>query len=55
MVPLAAGGHPTDPDNLQALCVPCHVAKTRAERGGPAVAGRKEWAEFLAGENAKDS
>jgi 5-methylcytosine-specific restriction protein A len=32
-VPLAAGGT-TDPDNLQALCAPCHRRKTVREDGG---------------------
>ena len=30
-IPLEAGGHPTDPGNLQVLCTACHIAKTRAE------------------------
>lgn len=29
--PLFEGGHPTDPANLQSLCVPCHQAKSRDE------------------------
>lgn len=28
VVPLAAGGAPLDPNNLQSLCIPCHQAKT---------------------------
>ena len=31
--PLDDGGDPWALTNLQALCKPCHVAKTRAERG----------------------
>ena len=31
VVPLEAGGDPWDPANCQALCGPCHSAKTAAE------------------------
>ena len=29
--PIEHGGQPYDPANLQALCTPCHSAKTQAE------------------------
>ena len=29
--PLADGGHPWEPSNLQALCRGCHIRKTRGE------------------------
>lgn len=31
IVPIAEGGSPTEPENLQSLCKPCHSAKTRTE------------------------
>jgi 5-methylcytosine-specific restriction endonuclease McrA len=31
IIPLARGGHPTDPANGQGACVNCHKAKTQAE------------------------
>lgn len=36
ITPAARGGDPFDPDNLQAVCKPCHDSKTAAE----ALAGR---------------
>ena len=47
--PLADGGEVYDPANLQALCRPCHFAKTRAENAArrgtpPAVA---KWQKLL--------
>ncbi len=45
VITLDSGGAETDPANLQTLCVPCHVAKTRRERGeGP---DRTAWREYL--------
>ena len=35
VTPLAAGGGLWAPDNHQALCRPCHFAKTAAERSRP--------------------
>lgn len=32
IVPLRAGGARLEIENLQALCLPCHAAKTRSER-----------------------
>ena len=32
--PVSQGGDEFDPDNMQALCRPCHAAKTRLERIG---------------------
>ena len=43
IVPMEKGGHPTDPDGLQAICVPCHIDKTRGERGAAEIPGHAEW------------
>ena len=50
ITPLAAGGDPWDPENVQALCRGCHIRKTRAERPpgrifGPAA---QRWANLVA-------
>ena len=45
--PLHQGGAALDPTNLQALCGPCHVAKSTRERGGPPDPEREAWREFL--------
>lgn len=47
VVPLDTGGHPTDPANLQALCVGCHIEKSRRERGGELDPARQAWRDFL--------
>ena len=39
MVSLDKGGDAWDPDNLQALCRGCHVAKTAAENRRPLTPG----------------
>ena len=49
LVTLEGGGEAYDPANLQALCRPCHFAKTRAENAArrgtpPAVA---KWQRLL--------
>lgn len=42
VIPLAKGG--TDaPENLQAICIPCHRAKTLAEEPGAGAATIPEW------------
>ena len=33
IVPLEKGGAALDPDNCQAICTPCHIAKTLRENG----------------------
>lgn len=43
VIPLSEGGT-SDPDNLQALCRDCHLAKTRRENGG--ARGANEWEAF---------
>ena len=46
VVPLDQGG--TDhPDNLQALCVGCHYAKTAAENRVHHVDGQDDWSTFM--------
>ena len=40
IVPIADGGDPWDPENLQALCRRCHRAKTSAEASGRAARRR---------------
>ena len=32
--PVASGGHPFDPRNLQSVCAPCHSRKTAGQDGG---------------------
>ncbi|MYF31199.1 MAG: HNH endonuclease [Gammaproteobacteria bacterium] len=44
-VPLQAGGT-DDMSNLQALCLPCHFAKTRAENGHEPPDGG-EWERYM--------
>lgn len=34
ITPLDQGGAPYDPENLQALCIPCHNEKTAADKAG---------------------
>ena len=50
VVPLEWGGAPYDAGNCQALCRPCHFAKTAAEAAAkrPPDAGREAWAELVA-------
>ena len=40
------GGDPLDPDNLEVLCVHCHIRHHRADNMTP---GRKEWLDFVKG------
>lgn len=47
VVPLAAGGEPWALDNLQALCVGCHIAKTARENERPRSAERQRWDALL--------
>jgi len=44
--PLDKGGA-DDPDNMQALCVRCHIEKTRAERYGPVDPEVAAWAALM--------
>ena len=44
--PLEVGGAPYDPANGQALCIPCHIAKTRRENENPDP-GRDAWRELI--------
>ena len=48
VTPLDRGGAPFDLANGQALCVRCHVIKTRAEnrRGGPDP-DREKWRAYI--------
>lgn len=43
VVPLVAGGAVYDPDNLQALCRDCHIAKTAAENRRPTLPEVDAW------------
>ena len=45
--PLQRGGDPYALANLQTLCRPCHLAKTRRENERPDAA-RTAWREFVA-------
>ena len=48
--PLDRGGEPYQPDNLQALCRGCHIAKTRTENEnerGRVDPERARWRAFL--------
>jgi len=42
IVPIRAGGAMWDENNLQVLCTPCHIEKTRFEHG-KAAKGTREW------------
>ena len=46
VTPLHRGGDPYDQDNLQALCRPCHVAKTAGENAKPDPE-RDRWRELV--------
>ena len=46
--PVMKGGKSFDPANLQVLCVSCHVAKTRIDKGQLPDPERQAWAEYLA-------
>lgn len=48
VIPLDKGGAAWDPANLQALCRPCHFAKTRAERHPAPDPERELWRAYLA-------
>lgn len=47
VVPLAKGGAPYDPANLQTLCRGCHVAKTREDTGHGPDPARDAWRAFV--------
>lgn len=51
IVPLHHGGHST-PENLQALCVRCHIIKTKQENRKFQVEGQAEW-EFFASDKRR--
>ena len=46
--PVALGGDPWALANLQALCVRCHLGKTRGETGARLPAEVRAWRELLA-------
>ena len=48
VVPVMKGGAVSDPANLQVLCVSCHIAKTRIDKGQLPDPEREAWAEYLA-------
>ena len=46
--PLEKGGSALDPANCQTLCrTPCHIEKTRRDRGKPLSGERVKWREFI--------
>ena len=45
--PLFKGGAEYDESNLQTLCKPCHITKTRSEYGGAADPERVAWAALV--------
>ena len=47
VTPLDEGGDPWELTNLQALCKPCHVVKTRAERGESPLPEVEAWRALL--------
>jgi 5-methylcytosine-specific restriction endonuclease McrA len=47
ITPVADGGHPFDPANLQTLCTDCHKAKTAAENSERGTPSRGELSESL--------
>ena len=47
IVPLHKGGDPYDRENLQTLCVGCHVEKTRADTGHGPDPARDAWRELV--------
>ena len=46
--PVFQGGAAFDPENLQVLCVSCHVAKTRIDKGQLPDVEREAWVKYLA-------
>ena len=46
--PVLKGGAVSAPANLQALCVDCHIAKTRIDKGQLPDPEREAWAKHLA-------
>ena len=40
-------GGDNDPENLQALCIACHLGKTRAEAGGDPLPGVEAWGNLI--------
>ena len=48
IVPVSRGGKVHDERNLQSLCVPCHIAKTRIDKGQLPDPEREAWARYLA-------
>ena len=47
-IPLHLGGDPYELDNIQALCVSCHIAKTRLENRRKPTPSETKWAVFVA-------
>ena len=45
--PVSKGGKSFDPANCQTLCVSCHVAKTRIDKGELPDPEREAWAAYL--------
>ena len=48
VVPVVKGGAVFDPANLQAICVSCHIAKTRVDKGQLPDPEREAWARYVA-------
>ena len=46
ILPLQFGGAMFDPANVQVLCIPCHVSKTRGENTRPNPE-RDAWRKFM--------
>ena len=46
--PLRRGGDPYDPENLQAICRACHIAKTAGENRRPLTPAEAAWRDFVA-------
>ena len=47
VIPLHQGGETYLPENLQALCRACHIAKTRQENRKPVSPGVAAWRKFV--------
>ena len=48
VLPVMKGGKSFDEANLQVLCVPCHISKTRIDKGQLPDPEREAWAKYLA-------
>ena len=48
IIPVLKGGAVSDPANLQCLCVDCHIAKTKIDKGQLPDPEREAWAKYLA-------